>query len=299
MGRYENCAYFYTFYDAVSTCFPNIATEDAETILRETILAPDDYEVEFSEDEIYNKPHIMQMIGRNLVKAFVHDSPQQTYNEIIESTATILKHMNDGYISFDDFEERSSFLNKIARYEFMLFAALAFFKSAQEDDEKVYNELILNIVRLREFRDILQMYTREEVNVEISREEFERALPIYRMLKSLQNLGYDYNLSPKERASLDIDHESDADLNDGFNFNNWLKRLMLLELRQELSAAKHKEETVAAHIHAEQNRLNDAQIGNKISLLRGTIDKRRFDKNRFIMLEQAQESDAEKINLTE
>ena len=43
MGRYTNCTYFYTLYDAVNDLFPAVSREEACTILRETILAPDDY----------------------------------------------------------------------------------------------------------------------------------------------------------------------------------------------------------------------------------------------------------------
>ena len=45
MGRYSDCTYFDALYDAVSELFPVVSRPEACTILRETILAPDDYEV--------------------------------------------------------------------------------------------------------------------------------------------------------------------------------------------------------------------------------------------------------------
>ncbi|MEE6208407.1 MAG: hypothetical protein VZR95_10175, partial [Alphaproteobacteria bacterium] len=89
----------------------------------------------------------------------------------------------------------------------------------------------------------------------------------------------------KERTSLDIDHEQDEDLTGRFNFYNWLKRLMLLQLRKEVSLPITKGSYVNIAPPAE----NLSQL-DRIAQLRGTYNKRRFDRNRFNMLEQAQES---------
>lgn len=288
MGRYENCTYFSTLYDAVCNGFPQVDRANARTILREVILAPDDYTVEF-EDTSYDKPQMMDLIARALIGLCISGSPQETFERTIESAANIIKHMNDGYITKEDAEERKAFLTEAARKEFDLFTAYAFRQVSGEYDTDKLHELKLNIIRLREFQDLIMNYTRDEAEKEVSREEFEQARPIYRMLKSLQGLGYDYNFSPRERESLDIDHEEDDDLSDNFNFSNWLKRLMLLQLRKEINPPK-------AEIHDFIKAPSDTVLpsGNsdmeaKIAQLRGTYSKRRFDSNRFIMLEQSKE----------
>lgn len=288
MGRYENCTYFSTLYDAVCNGFPQVDRANARTILREVILAPDDYTVEF-EDTSYDKPQMMDLIARALIGLCISGSPQETFERTIESAANIIKHMNDGYITKEDAEERKAFLTEAARKEFDLFTAYAFRQVSGEYDTDKLHELKLNIIRLREFQDLIMNYTRDEAEKEVSREEFEQARPIYRMLKSLQGLGYDYNFSPRERESLDIDHEEDDDLSDNFNFLNWLKRLMLLQLRKEINPPK-------AEIHDFVKAPSDTVLpsGNsdmeaKIAQLRGTYSKRRFDSNRFIMLEQSKE----------
>ncbi|MBQ8481754.1 MAG: hypothetical protein IJ532_04405 [Alphaproteobacteria bacterium] len=289
MGRYENCTYFSTLYDAVGNSFPQVDRENARTILREVILAPDDYTVEF-EDTSYNKKQMMDLIARALIGLCISGSPQETFERTIEKVADIIKHMNDGYITTEDAAERRTFLEDAARNEFDLFTAYALRQACGEFNSETLHELKLNIIRLREFQDLVENYTRNEIEVEVSREEFEQARPIYKMLKSLQNLGYDYNFSPRERESLDIDHEDDEDLGDDFNYANWLKRLMLLQLRKEISATQI---TTSDFINIPSSNAvlpsknNDLEA--KIAQLRGTYDKRRFDSKRFIMLEQSKE----------
>lgn len=300
MGRYEGCTHFYMLYEATENCFPTVNWQNACTILRETLLAPDDYTVEFG-NKTYGKKQIMLMLSKELSLSCVYESPQQTHHDILENAANIIKHMNDGYVTAEDFRERNDFLEMIDRYEFTLFAAYCLSRVADSENSERLGELLLNIVRLREVRDLIQNYTRDQADIEIGVEEFERARPIYKMLKSLQSLGYDYNLSPKERSSLGIDHDDDSDLADGFNAMNWLKRIMLLELRIEISAPaysepetdEYAEETEAPENNAGKtstaSRIDDERMSERIAQLRGTYNKRRFDKNRFFMLEKEQE----------
>ena len=291
MSRYENCTYFYTLYNAVNNCFPAISADDVHTILREVILAPSDYTVEFN-DFTYSQPEIYSLIGHDLIQSCMSEqTKEKTYIDFIENASNVIKHMNDGYVSDNDYNERNSFLNDTERYEFILFSALAFLKASGEDDALLFGELKLNIVRFREINDLIRNFRRDEKNIDISREEFETAKPIYRMLKSLQNLGYNYNFSPKERAGLGIDHDDDEDLTDVFNYGNWIKRIMLLQLRFEISA--EEAQTSSAPVYEQDTfepQTPEDHILQKISQLRGVNDKRGFDKNRFYMLEGTNDS---------
>lgn len=304
MGRYESCTHFYMLYEATENCFPSVSWQNACTVLRETILAPDDYTVEFG-NKTYDKTEIMRMLSAELSLSCVYESPQQTHHDILENAANIIKHMNDGYVTKEDYQERLEFLEMIDRYEFALFAAYCLTRITDPDSSTRLGELQLNIIRLREIRDLILNFTRDEVDIEIGRDEYESAKPIYKMLKSLQSLGYEYNFSLKERSSLGIDHEDDSDLADGFNPMNWLKRIMLLELRIEISSPANKEaddaedtiedttkDTVKtipqnAGISA-SGQLEDERMSERIAQLRGTYNKRRFDRNRFYMLEKEQ-----------
>ena len=287
MGRYSECTYFYTLYDAVEQCFPAVSRANAETILRETILAPDDYELDFN-DTTYSKPELLSLFSHALSQKCILNDKETTHYNILETAANVIKHMNDGYITQSNYRERQEFLENISRSEFMLFAALACGKAAEETDTMFFGELTLNIVRFRELKDLIENYTPDIVDEETTVQDFERAKPIYKMLKSLQSLGYNYNFSAKERTSLDIDHEADEDLTNRFNFYNWLKRLMLLQLRKEISEPQAVIST--ANINTPIETYNQM---DRIAQLRGTLNKRRFDKNRFNMLEQTEDISAD------
>ncbi len=294
MGRYESCTHFDALYDATENCFPAVSRQNACTILREVILAPNDYVVEFS-GKTYTKYEIMQRLVQELTVSCVYESPEKTHYEILENAANIMKHMNDGYITREDYEERTDFLNMTDRYEFTLFTAFCLLRVTDPEDSQRLDELRLNITRLREIRDLIMNYTRDEVETEVERDEYERAKPIYRMLKSLQSLGYDYNFSPKERSSLGIDHEDDTDLTEDFNAENWLKRIMLLELRLEVTTPAETTSTAVAAPQNEEPEKSEAtsreeEISRRIAQLRGTYNKRRFDKNRFLVLEKSKAS---------
>ncbi len=294
MGRYENCTHFDALYDAAENCFPSISRQNACTVVREVMLAPNDYEVEFS-NKTYNKTQIMKMLAKELALSCVYESPEQTHYDIMENAANIIKHMNDGYVSREDYQERTDFLEMVERYEFTLFTAFCLLRVASPDATERLEELRLNITRLREIRDLIQNYTRDTPDVEIGRDEYERAKPIYKMLKSLQSLGYNYNFSPKERSSLDIDHDDDNDLTESFSAENWLKRIMLLELRFEVNIPA---ELPASTVVSAENSKTTANvltenIGERIAKLRGTYNKRRFDKNRFLVLEKAEGSSSD------
>lgn len=289
MGRYSSCTYFQSLYDAVENIFPAVDGDNARTLVREVILAPDDYEVEFNNSS-YTQKQLRSKLAHQLVEETTDGSAEQTFFNVLENAAEIMKHMNDGYITTEDYQERKDFLDKISRHEFMLFAALALYKAAGEPDEKIFDELSLNVVRLREINDLIVKYTRDAVEIEVDRSEFERAKPIYRMLKSLQSLGYEYNFSPRERTGLGIDHEQDDDLNtEFFGYENWLKRLMLLQLRIEFDSTQNvsaaQEPVQNDNIPAQEE--ISAELLSKISALRGTMSQRRFDKEKFLMLEES------------
>lgn len=275
MSRYGNCAYFEVLYEAVQDCFPSISADDSHILLRETILAPQDYQVEFN-GQIYPQAQIIGLLGHNLGKKCLEQSPDNLYTNILGQAADVIKHMNDGYITPENYQERKGFLQHINSLEFTMFATLAFFKINTAGAPQMHRELILNICRLREINDLILKYTRDVSETEIERSEYERAKPIYKLLKSLQNLGYEYTLSKKERMGLEIDHEDDKDLSENYSYQNWLKRLMLLQLRKESEQV------------AKNNDVNNYQdeTDNQITHIREEIQKRKFDIDRFLMLEE-------------
>ena len=295
MIPYENYTDFTEIRDIMKDCFPDANDTQLQTILREVVFAPDDYEIDYNGKKL-NRKETAKLISEHICNNFAKSDPKAEYDELLESSAKIIKHTNDGYISDEDAEERTNFLNKINKREFELYLALGVLSSGYvESENTMKNELIFRIRRLREMNDLIRKYSRDGKGIEVGRAEYERALPIYKMLKSLKGLGYGYNLSRKERISLDIDHDDDEDLMDDFAFSDWIKRLMLLQLRRsEKINAMTNTNSIRDFCQSDEKigytstLLDD--VNNKISELRGTIQKRRFDSGRFSMLEEAYET---------
>lgn len=295
MIPYENYADFDEVKKIVQDCFPEANEAELQTILREAVFAPDDYEMEYNGKKI-SRNEAAEKISEHILNDFASDDPKAEYDDILENAANIIKHTNDGYISDEDATERENFLTRINKREFNLYLALGVLSAGYtKDDNNLKNELIFRIRRLREMNDLIRKYSRDGKGIEVGRAEYERALPIYKMLKSLKGLGYGYNLSRKERINLDIDHDDDEDLTEDFAFSDWIKRLMLLQLRR---MEKINSMTITNSIRdfcQSDEKIGRAStilddVNNKISELRGTIQKRRFDSGRFSMLEEAYET---------
>ena len=295
MIPYENHTEFEEIKKIAKDCFPEASDAQLQSILREVVFAPDDYEIEYNGQKI-NRKEAAKKLSEHICNDFTSEDPKAEYDNMLENAANIIKHTNDGYISDEDATERENFLIRINKREFDLYLALGVLCSGYaKEDENLKNELIFRIRRLREMNDLIRKYSRDGRGIEVGRADYERALPIYKMLKSLKGLGYGYNLSRKERISLDIDHDDDEDLAEDFAFSDWIKRLMLLQLRR---MEKVNSMTITNSIRDFCQ--SDEKIGRtstilddmngKISELRGTIQKRRFDSGRFSMLEQAYET---------
>lgn len=202
--------------------------------------------------------------------------------------------MNDGYITEEDYEERKNFLDKINKKEFQVFTLLALLKSCHSlDNPELTGQLIYKVRSLRELNDLIRKYTKDAVAVNTDVQDYERAKLIYKMLKSLQGLGYGYTISPKEKENLGISHDDDEDLSEDYSFDNWLRRLMLLQLRRETRAtgainSNNLSAMFESNIGKSSTFFDD--IGGRISELRGALQKRRFDSSRFNMLEENYES---------
>lgn len=296
MIPYENNPHFDIIYGSVKNCFGDISDSQAATILREVVLAPDEFVIDCGKEKI-SRREVVQRLADYTVEKYRNKDKKLAYAELLDEAAEIIKHTNDGFISEEDARERSDFMDKITKQEFEHFAALAILRIVHEEEyHELRHEILFQLQRLREINDLIRKYTRGEVNSKVSQSEYESALPIYKMLKSLKTLGYGYTLSLKERISLGINHDDDEDLDSDYAYENWIKLLMLLQLRHEqnINAATvtnsindlcHADEKIG---HA-STILDD--INEQISELRGTLKKRRFDKSRFNMLEEVYNSD--------
>lgn len=296
MIPYENSPFAENLYAYVQDCFGGVDINTAKNILREAVFAPDDFVIDCQTEQL-SRYEVVQKLLQYTAQKYQNQDKQSQYNSMLDEASAVIKNTNDGFISQDDAAQRENFLRHINCQEFEHFAALAVFKMTHSDEYyDLEQEILFQIKRLREINDLIIKFTRADVNSEVSKGEYERALVVYKLLKSLKGLGYGYTLSLKERKNLGINHDDDEDLDNDYAYENWIKLLMLLALRREqnINAATitnsindlcHADEKVG-HV---STILDD--INGHIAELRGTMQKRRFDKTRFNMIEEVYNSD--------
>ncbi len=293
MFPYQDGKYFDSLYQTVQNCYPQLDKAAARDVLRELILAPKSDMITIGNTQ-YSRAEIIQTLkyqlnGENEEKPF-----DVRYHDLLEAALKTIKHMNDGYITEEDYEERKKFLDSINKKEFEVFLLLALLKSCRSlDNPELDGQLVYKVRSLRELNDLIRKYTKDAVAVNTDVQDYERAKLIYKMLKSLQGLGYGYTISPKEKENLGISHDDDEDLSEDYTFDNWLRRLMLLQLRKETrSNGSVNANNLSAMFTTSVGKSSTFfdEVGGRISELRGALQKRRFDSNRFNMLEENYEN---------
>lgn len=292
MIPYGDCKYFSELYTVIQTCFPQISDSEARDVVRQLILAPLNTEIKI-DNTYHTKNEIVELLYREINEENNPEPFENRYYRLLESALNTIKQMNDGYVTEEDYNERETFLDKLNKKEFLLFVVLALFGSqptAQRNTDKE-RALAYKIARIRELHDLISKYTNDEIGTQTNREDYEQAKLIYKMLKSLQILGYGYTISKKEKQNFGIDHEDDEDLSEDYAFENWIKYLMLRQLKREdrLNAATDTNTIQDLGQNDEKFGYSSTlfdDINEKIAELRGSLQKRKFDSNHFNMLEE-------------
>ena len=182
MFPYQDGKYFDSLYQVVQSCYPQLDKVSARDVLRELILAPKSDALtignaQYARSEVI-KTLQYQLNGENEEKPF-----DERYHDLLEAALKTIKHMNDGYITEEDYEERKKFLDVINKKEFQVFVLLALLKSCRSlDNPELIGQLIYKVRSLRELNDLIRKYTKDAVAVNSDAQDFERAKLIYKKL---------------------------------------------------------------------------------------------------------------------
>ena len=130
MFPYQDGKYFDSLYQVVQQCYPQLDKAGARDVLRELILAPKSDSITIGNAQ-YSRSEVIQTLqyplnGENEEKPF-----DERYHDLMEAALKTIKHMNDGYITEEDYEERKNFLDKINKKEFQVFTLLALLESCR------------------------------------------------------------------------------------------------------------------------------------------------------------------------
>ena len=195
-------------------------------------------------------------------------SSSQEYFRWLNETSEILKNMNDGYVSDKDLSERNSFLEITHQREAELMVCLGLLANCRNPKaQEEYKKLHYKLTRLREMRASIKERTRNEPDVEITVDEYKKAVPAYQYFKALEKapVGHTFTKEQKQRIGLDFidDDEDELDYRD-FLFD------VILDQMTEEDQSYIAQEYQLAHDMADEERINRLQnISDKLQELSG------------------------------
>ena len=196
-------------------------------------------------------------------------SSSQEYFRWLNESSEILKNMNDGYVSEKDLSERNNFLEVTHQREAELMVCLGLLancRSPQAQEE--YKKLHYKLTRLREMRASIKERTRNEPDVEITRDEYQRAVPVYKYFKALEKapIGHTFTKEQKQRIGLDFLYYDDED---ELGYRDFLFDVILDHMTEE-DQAYVAQEYQLDHDMADEERINRLQnISDKLQELSG------------------------------
>ena len=118
-------------------------------------------------------------------------------------------------------------------------------------------------------RSAIKITTRSNSDVEISRAEYERAIPYYKAFKALQKLPFGYDINRQQKESLNINHDDDDDLSDDFNYYDAMLNNALDEMLEDDSYIASQEFQLAYDMARERNEDMADEISEKMKKLTG------------------------------
>lgn len=235
--------------DALEKQYPNITDINKKVAVREMLFAPESRMIEIddkrkmgAEDLRFVTANALETPDENHMN-FKHAQSIEDINSGIDpvaeyfswlgETTSILNHLNDGFITKDDAEERERFLDLTDQREADLMVCLGLYESCKSKGaEERIRFVRYKLQKLREMRTSIKFLTRTGQDVETTRSEYDAAIPYYKYFKNLQRLPYGYDMPYEQKVKLGISHENDEDLAEDYDHYADIINQMLDQMRQ-------------------------------------------------------------------
>ncbi len=213
----------------------------------------------------------------------------EEYFSWLNQTTEILKKMNDGFVSEDDLELRNDFLEITDQREAELMLCVGMLEGSKHPNaEENTRRIRYKLQKLREMRSAIEFATRNQSDVEISRAEYERAIPYYKMFKALQKLPFGYDINRAQKENLGLNHDDDDDLSEDYNHYYDIVNEALDEILEKDSYIYSKEYQLAYDMAKEKNMKLSDEISEKMKKLSGR-------KNSFVLRYESLDSEKTEI----
>ena len=187
-----------------------------------------------SDKSIEHAQDLQSMIAQSIENINSETSSSQEYFRWLDETTDILKNMNDGFVTDEDLEKRNEFLDFSHQREAELLVCLGLYQSSKnpEAQEKA-KQIRYKLTKLREMRSAIENRTRNQADVEISRTEYEAAIPYYKLYRGLAKLPFGYDIARQQKINLGINHDDDDDLDEDYNYYDNLLNVVLDQMEEE------------------------------------------------------------------
>jgi len=216
---------------ALAGQYPDMEYSRREMILRQMLFAPQNRMIKIDEGYRLSAEDLRFMTASFIEKTGnvfegrqpVFENEEEKNQDCVEEyfgwllkTTSVLKHLNDGFVSQEDAVERESFLKTVAEREKTLLVCLGLYESCLSEDGQDRARFVrYKIQKLREMCTSIQFLTRTGQDVETTRSEYDAAIPYYKYFKNLQRLPFGYDMPAEQKEKLGISHDDDEDLKEG------------------------------------------------------------------------------------
>ena len=233
---------------ALQKQYPTMRAENRKTVVREMVFAPENRMIEIDDkrkmgakDMSFMTAHTLEIpLEGGLIEKYAKSielinseiDPIAEYFSWLGETTSILKHLNDGFITKEDAAEREAFLDFTDQREADLMVCLGLYErcKSKEADERI-KFVRYKLQRLREMRTAIKFLTRTGQDVETTKSEYDAAIPYYKYFKNLQRLPFGYDMPREQKDKLGISHEDDEDLAEDYKHHDDIINEMLDEMR--------------------------------------------------------------------
>jgi len=236
-----------------------------------------------SSDGLHQAYDLQMMMAHSIETINSETSSTQEYFRWLDDTTDILKHMNDGFVSQDDLDERNAFITMSNQREAELMVCLGLYEGSHHPQAAEKARLLrYKLQKLREMRSAIESRTRNRADVEITRAEYNMTIPYYKMFKGLAKLPFGYDMTRQQKLSLGINHDDDDDLDEEYSFFDNLRENVLEQMKEEDDLALSQEYQLAYDLSREDHPEKIQEISDKLQDLSG---RRNLFRIKYAMLD--------------
>lgn len=177
---------------------------------------------------------LQMMVAHSLESINSETNSSQEYFRWLDDASDIIKNMNDGFVSQSDLDERNEFLEMSHQREAELLVCLSLYANSNSPRAAEQADLIrYKLKKLREMRSAIENTTRDKADVKVPVEEYQIAIPYYKLYKGLSKKPFGFDISSAQKSNLGINHDEDDDITDDRHLYDQMINAMLDDMRQD------------------------------------------------------------------